>query len=285
MEIRRLGVIAGNGPLPRETVLEALRQGLPVTVAAIEEEAEAGLGDLVEGASRRVEVMWLGVGELGRLLKTFHEAGVTHALMVGQVRHVRVFAPRSRAHWVDLRRLPDLRALRLLAGLESRNTEAVLKALIRTLESEGFSVLDSTAFLRHWLADGGVMTKRSPDGEEEKDITFGLPIAREVARLDIGQTIVIRDQTVVAVEAMEGTDAAVRRAAEMARGASLTVVKVARPAQDFRFDVPVVGPRTLDLCAECRVSALAVEEGRTLIIDKPRFLERADAMRLSLVGV
>ncbi|GAB4232945.1 MAG: UDP-2,3-diacylglucosamine diphosphatase LpxI [Acidobacteriota bacterium] len=284
MQERPVGIIAGNGPLPVETAREALRQGRPVVIAAILEEADPVLDQLAAEYPGRLTVEWLGVGQLGKLLKLFHRHHVGEAVMVGQVRHVRIFAPRSRAHWSDLRRLPDLKTLRLLRKLPSRNTAAILEAFIGVLEQDGLRVLDSTTYLRHWLADSGPLTRRGLTEEERKDIEYGLPVAREIARLDVGQSIVVRDQVVVAVEAMEGTDAAVRRAAELARGARLTLIKVSRPNQDFRYDVPVVGPRTLEVCRECGVTAICVEAGRTLLVEKESFLRHSDELGLAVVG-
>lgn len=268
-----------------ETAREAVRQGRAVVVAAILEEADPVLEELAAEHPGRVAVAWLGVGQLGKLLKLFRRHGVAEAVMVGQVRHVRVFAPKSRAHWSDLRRLPDLRTLRLLRRLPSRNTAAVLEAFIDVLEREEVRILDSTTYLRHWVAESGVLTRRGPSDEERKDMEFGLPVARAIARLDIGQSIVVRDQAVVAVEAMEGTDAAMRRAGELAQGARLTLIKVSRPNQDFRYDVPVVGPRTLEIGRDCGVTAIAVDANRTLLVEKDSFLQRCDELGMTVVGV
>jgi UDP-2,3-diacylglucosamine hydrolase len=285
MKEGRLGLIAGNGPLPGQVLLEASRRGIEVTVAAIKEEAETDLEMRAADCRPPAAFHWMGVGQLGRLLKVFRSARVERALMVGQVRHVRIFAPGSRSPLRQLQHLPDLRMVRLLASLDRRNTASLIEAVIRTLEAEGIHFLNSTAFLRDLLADSGVMTRRSPSRDEEKDMRFGFPIAREIARLDLGQTIVVKDQAVVAVEAMEGTDETIRRAARLVKGERLTVVKVSRPGQDMRFDVPVVGPRSLDVFGECAVSALAVDAGRTLLIDKPDFLRRADGMGIAVVGL
>ncbi len=284
MNIRRLGLIAGNGPLPLQVLDEARRRGLPVTVVAAAEEADPALDEAAGRPGPEVTVHWLGVGRLNRMIEVFRSEGVDHALMVGQVKHTRIFARGSRFPLRRLKHLPDLRMLKLLASLKRRNTASLIEAVIRELEREGIAFLDSTLFLQPILAHSGVMTRRAPDDEEQKDFEYGRPVALELARLDIGQTIVVKEQAVVAVEAMEGTDATIRRAAELAGGERLTVIKVSRPHQDMRFDVPVVGPRTLEVLQQCAVSALAVDAGRTLMIDKPALLEKADQMNLTIVG-
>ncbi len=285
MEFRRLGLIAGNGPLPGQVLLEASRRGIAVTVAAIKEETEPDIEARAAECRPAASVHWMGVGQLGRLLEVFKAEDVDRALMVGQVRHARIFAPGSRSPLSRLRHLPDLKMIRLLASLKRRNTASLIGAVIGALEREGIRFLDSTLFLRDLLAVSGVMTRRSPTREEEGDVRFGHPIACEIARLDLGQTIVVKDRAVVAVEAMEGTDEAIRRAARLVGDERLTVVKVSRPRQDMRFDVPVVGPRSLDVFAECAVSALAIDAGRTLVIDKPDFLRRADEMGMTVLGL
>lgn len=284
MNIRRLGLIAGNGPLPLQVLEQARAQGIPVTVVAALEEADPSLGEWAGKPGAEISIHWLGVGRLGKLIEVFRAEGVDHALMVGQVKHTRIFARGSRFPLRRLKHMPDLRMLKLLASLARKDTGSLIGAVIKELEQEGIAFLDSTVFLESLLAGPGVMTRRQPTAEEQKDFDYGRPVAVEIARLDIGQTIVVKDQAVVAVEAMEGTDAAIRRAAELAGGEALTVIKVSRPRQDMRFDVPVVGPQTLDVLGECAVSALAIDAGRTLMIDKPSFLERADRMKITVVG-
>ena len=282
--IRRLGLIAGNGPLPLQVVREAGRQGIPVTVAAILEETDPAIETVAERAGASISVHWMGVGQLGRLLKVFRSEEVDKGLMVGQVKHVRIFAPGSRSPLDHLRQLPDVRMIRLLASLHRKNTGSLIEAVIGVLEEEGIELIDSTLFLRDLLTTEGVMTRRPPTPEEERDFAYGRSVAREIARLDLGQTIVVKDQAVVAVEAMEGTDETIRRAAHLVSGEPLTVVKVSRPNQDMRYDVPVIGLRTLDVCQACHVTALALDAGRTLIVDKPDLLARADALKVTIVG-
>ncbi len=284
MKPERLGLIAGNGPLPLEVVREAGRQGIPVTVAAIMEETDPGIEEEVGRAAKGSSVHWMGVGQLGRLIKTFRGAGVESVLMVGQVKHVRIFAPGSRSPFDQLKQLPDLRMIRLLASLRKRNTGSLIQAIIDDLAGEGMQIIDSTLFLQDLLAGEGVLTARAPDEVESRDLSYGREVAKEIARLDVGQTIVVKDQAVVAVEAMEGTDATIRRAAEMVKGERLTVVKASRPNREMRYDVPVVGDRTLDVLSECNVSALGLDAGKTLLIDKPAFLRRAADLKLTVVG-
>lgn len=284
VQIRKLGLIAGNGPLPRFVAEEALRRGVPVTVAAVKEEADSAIVDVAAASDGRMSVHWIGVGQLGKLLRLLSEEGVDRALMVGQIRHVRIFAPGSRSPFSQLRHLPDLRMLNLLRKLPQRNTATLIGGVIGEVEKLGIEVIDSTTFLGPLLATEGIMGVRRPSEEEEKDFEYGRPIALEIARLDLGQTIVVKDQAVVAVEAMEGTDETIRRAAQLTGGERLTVIKVSRPQQDMRFDVPVVGPRTLDVFEECNVSAVALDAGRTLMLEKESLLERADRMDLAVVG-
>ncbi len=282
--VRRLGLIAGNGPLPLQVVREARRRGVAVTVAAILEETDPAIEMLACQSGSPVSVHWMGVGQLGKLLKTFKNEGVDKGLMVGQVRHVRIFAPGSRSPLDQLRQLPDLRMVRLLASLGRKNTGSLIEAVIDVLEREGIELIDSTLFLSDLLAVEGVMTRRTPTSEEERDFSYGRSIASEIARLDLGQTIVVKDQAVVAVEAMEGTDETIRRASGLVGGEPLTVVKTSRPNQDMRYDVPVVGLQTLEVFEACHVTALALDAGRTLMVDKTALLERANALKITIVG-
>jgi DUF1009 family protein len=284
MKPERLGLIAGNGPLPLEVVREACSQGIPVTVAAIREETDPAIEEEVARAAAGSSVHWMGVGQLGRLIKAFKRAQVESVLMVGQVKHVRIFAPGSRSPFEQLKQLPDLRMVRLLASLRKRDTGSLIRGIIDELAGEGMQIIDSTLFLQELLAGEGVLTSRGPDDVESRDLSYGREVAREIARLDVGQTIVVKDQAVVAVEAMEGTDATIRRAADVVKGERLTVVKASRPNREMRYDVPVVGDRTLSVLSECNVSALGLDAGKTLIMDKPAFLSRAAGLNLTIVG-
>jgi UDP-2,3-diacylglucosamine hydrolase len=265
----KYGLIAGNGRFPFMVLEGARREGAEMVVAAIREEADPAIGAL--GAP----VEWMSVGHLGKLISFFKREGVTHAVMAGQVKHVQIF---------KLSALPDMRMVKLLAKLSVRNTDSLIGAVADELAAEGITLVDSTLFLRPYLAGPGVLTRRVPSKEEAADIAYGLGVAREIARLDLGQTIVVKDCAVVAVEAMEGTDATIRRAGELARKPPLTVVKVAKPNQDMRFDVPVVGPATIRAMTDARASALSITAGKTLLIDKDELIRLADRAKIAIVA-
>jgi len=262
-----LGLIAGNGAFPRLVLDEARRRGRAVLVLAIEGEADA----LPDDADVRLH--WIGLGEVSKAIRLLKEAGIHEAVMAGQVKHNKVFNILK----------PDLGLLRVLKRLGTRNTTAVLGAVADVLAEEGIQLLDSTGFLTPLIAGVGTLGRRTPSAAEQADIDFGLAAAREVARLDIGQSVVVKGKAVVAVEAMEGTDEAIRRAAQLV-GAGLTVVKVARPQQDMRYDVPVVGPRTIDVMREAGATALAVEAGKTLLLERELLIAGADAADIAVWG-
>jgi UDP-2,3-diacylglucosamine hydrolase len=262
----RWGLIAGNGRFPF-LVLEAARnQGVEMAVIALREEASPEL----EGVAQRVH--WVSLGELSRALELLHGEGVTHAVMAGQVKHNKIFS--------SIR--PDWRLAKLLFSLPRKNTDSLIGAVARVLESEGIQLVDSTAFLRPLLPEAGVLTRRAPDARESADIAYGREIARQIAGLDLGQTVVVREQACVAVEAMEGTDEAIERAARLAAGGPLVVVKVAKPHQGMRFDAPVVGLRTVETMRRANVTALAIDAGRTLVFDRPKLIEVADAASIAI---
>jgi UDP-2,3-diacylglucosamine hydrolase len=263
------GMIAGNGRFPFLVVEGARREGVELAVAAIKEETDPQLESLVSC------FQWMSVGHLGKLIKFFRGEGVTRVIMAGQVKHVQIF---------KLSALPDLRMGRMLARLKRRNTDSLLGAVADELEGEGMKLIDSTTFLAPLMARQGVLTQRKPSKDEAANIEYGLHIAAELARLDLGQTIVVKGQAVVAVEAMEGTDATMRRAAGLVRGRPLTVIKVAKPNQDMRFDVPVVGLETIETMRECRVTAMSVSADRTLIFDKDEVLQRANQAGIAIIG-
>ncbi len=279
----KLGLIAGNGRFPFLLLDAARAQGFSVVVAAIREETDPEINHRA-AMDERITVTWLSLGELSRLIELFHKEGVTAAVMAGQVKHKQIFS--------SIR--PDWRLAKLLLNLRSRNTDMLLGAVAKVLGDEGIELISSTAFLEPLLAAEGVLSARSPDEEEKKNIEYGLGVAGAVAGFDIGQTVVVAAQACVAVEAMEGTDQAIARAgllmASLDEDAStlerkLTVVKVAKPKQDFRFDLPVVGLETLEVLAKAGASTLAVEAGKTLVFDKEEFLKRADAMKIAVVGI
>ena len=288
----KLGLIAGNGRFPFLLLDAARAQGLAVAVAAIREETDAEIDERAR-KDYKITVHWMSLGELSRLIETFHKEGVTKAVMAGQVRHKQIFS--------GIR--PDWRLAKLLLNLRTRNTDMLLGAVAKVLGDEGIELISSTAFLEPLLADQGVMTKRAPDEDERKNSEYGLGVARAVAGFDIGQTVVVAAQACVAVEAMEGTDAAIERAGEMMRSLQedtkglgdnggdastlarrLTVVKVAKPKQDMRFDVPVVGIRTVETMIRAGATCLSVETGRTLLFDREALLERAAAAGIAIVG-
>lgn len=283
----KLGLIAGNGRFPFLILDAARAQNLPVAVAAIRQETDA---EIEERAARDpgITVHWLSLGELSRLIETFHKEGVSRAIMAGQVKHKQIFS--------SIR--PDWRLAKLLLNLRTRNTDMLLGAVAKVLADEGIELISSTAFLEPLLAQEGVLTDRAPDEEERKDIEYGLGVARAVAGFDIGQTVVVAAQACVAVEAMEGTDAAIERAGQLMRSLEeetpgeastlrrrLTVVKVAKPNQDMRFDVPVIGMGTLDAMLGAGATCLSVEAGRTLLFDREALLRRASKENIAIVAV
>ena len=265
---RRCGLIAGNGQFPF-LVLEAARSlGVDVVVVAIKEEAFPRIADL------GYKTHWISLGQLGKLIELLKREGIDQALMAGQVKHKQIFSSI----------VPDRRLLKLLMSLGTRNTDSLIGGVADILEQEGIQLIDSTAFLKPLIPEPGVLTRRSPSDSELKDIRYGRRVAREMARMDIGQSVVVRDQACVAVEAMEGTDATIRRAAGLAGNQPVTVIKVSKPRQDMRFDVPVVGVPTLRLMAEVRASALAIDAHKTLLLDRTELIGVADRHRIAIVA-
>ena len=265
----KYGLIAGNGQFPFLVLEGARAQGAEMVVAAIKEETAPE----IERQAARVE--WVGVGQLGRLIRFFKREQVTHVIMAGQVKHHQIFR---------LNALPDLRMVRMLARLTAKNTDSLIVAVAEELAREGMTVVDSTAFLRLFLAGEGVLTRRAPTKEESADVEYGLSIAREIARLDLGQTIAVKDRAVVAIEAMEGTDAVIHRAGEITRGRSFVVIKVAKPDQDMRFDVPVIGPQTIETMKRAGATLIRVTSNKTLLFDKDALIGLADKYGLAVVG-
>src|SRR3990167_3108271 len=264
----RYGLIAGNGQFPL-LVLEAARsRGIEMVVAAIREEASPEL------ETRANRLFWLGLGELSRLIKIFKSEGVSRAVMAGQVKHNQIFS--------SIR--PDWKLFQLLLSLPQKNTDSLIGGVAKILLEEGIVLEDSTLFLQPLLAEEGVLTRRSPTAEEQKNLDYGRQVARDLARWDIGQTVVVCEGACVAVEAMEGTDAVIRRAAQLAQGKPLCVVKVAKPDQDMRFDVPVVGLPTVTVMQECGATDLSVDAGRTLLFDREQMLSDANEAGITIVG-
>lgn len=279
-----LGLIAGNGRFPFLLLDAARAHGKPVVVAAIREETDPEM-DARAAADPGVRVHWMSLGELSRLIETFHQEGVSQAVMAGQVKHKQIFSAIR----------PDWRLAKLLLALGSRNTDGLLGAVANVLREEGIDLVSSTAFLEPLLAQPGVLTARAPNPRERSDIEYGRKVALALAAYDIGQTVVIASQACVAVEAMEGTDATILRAGEILRSAAggesestleraLTVIKVAKPNQDMRFDVPVVGMATVQAMRDAGATCLAMEAGRTLIFDREAVVQAADAAAISIVA-
>ena len=260
------GLIAGNGCFPF-LVLEGARSlGIDMTVIALKEEASPEL----EKLSKRLH--WVSLGELSKTIDLMHQEGVKQAVMAGQVKHNKIFSAIR----------PDWKLAKLLFSLPRKNTDALIGALARVLEEEGIRLVDSTLFLKPLVPEAGVLTRRAPNEHEADDIAYGLGLARQIASMDVGQTVVIADHACVAVEAMEGTDETIARAARITGGKPLVVVKVSKPGQDMRFDVPVVGLPTIEQMRDAGATALAVDAGRTLLFDRAKLIELADGAGIAI---
>lgn len=277
---QRIGLIAGNGKFPFLVLDAARSQGMQVVVAAIKEETSPEIEQ--RGAAA---VHWLSLGELSKLIETFKREGISRAVMAGQVKHRNIFSSIK----------PDWRLAQLLLSLAIRNTDSLLGAIAKVLADEGITLMSSTSLLEPLLATDGVMTRRGPNDTEQTNITYGRAVAHHLSRFDIGQTVVIADAACVAVEAMEGTDAAILRAGEIMHSPSLgkepstlsralTVVKVAKPNQDMRFDVPVIGLQTIATMTQSGATCLALDAGRCLIFDKPAVIAAADEAGICIVA-
>jgi len=263
-----LGLIAGNGRFPFLAAAGARRAGRRVVALAIREETAPELEREVD------ELHWLSLGQLGKAVEILRRSGVREAIMAGQVKHRQIFS--------DV--VPDLKLIGVLARLAFQNTDSLIGGVAEALGRDGITLLPSIAFLQDQLAEAGPMTRRRPDRGEQRDVEYGERVARVLAGMDLGQTVVIKDRAAVALEAMEGTDETIRRAGRIA-GAGATVVKVSKPRQDLRFDVPVVGEGTLVAMREAGARVLAVDAGRTLMIDRPEFLARAGEAGIAVVGL
>jgi hypothetical protein len=283
-----LGLIAGNGRFPFLLLDAARAHNLRVVVAAIKEETAPEMNERA-AEDPNITVHWLSLGELSKLIETFQREGATRAVMAGQVKHKQIFS--------SIR--PDWRLAKLLLNLRMRNTDMLLGAVAKVLEDEGITLISSTSFLEPMLAPAGVLTARTPDEAERADISYGLTVARGIAGFDLGQTVVIAAGACVAVEAMEGTDAAILRAGDLMRtlhadddpadrettlARRLTVVKVAKPNQDLRFDVPVVGVPTIETMRRAAATCLCVEAGRTLLFDREAMVAAADAAGVAILA-
>ena len=273
---QRLGLIAGNGRFPFLILDAARAQGYEVVVAAIKEEADPKI------ENHAASIHWLSLGELSKLIDTFHKENVTRAIMAGQVKHKQIFS--------SIR--PDWRLAKLLFSLATRNTDALLGAVAKVLADEGITLESSTSLLEPLLAKPGVLTQRAPTESELKNIAYGRTVARHLAQYDIGQTVVIAESACVAVEAMEGSDAAIARAGGLLAGTdnastlsrALTVVKVAKPNQDMRFDVPVVGLKTIETMRQAGATCLALDAGKCLLLDGPAIPDLANTHNISIIA-
>jgi DUF1009 family protein len=246
------GLIAGNGRFPFLVLEGARSQGIDMSVIAIKEETDPDLGKLAQ------RLHWVSLGELSKTIDLLHQEGVTQAVMAGQVKHNKIFSAIR----------PDWKLVKVLFALPKKNTDSLIGAVAKVLEDEGIRLVDSTVFLKPLLPDAGVLTRRKPSQEECADMAYGLSLARNIAAMDIGQTIVVSSQACIAVEAMEGTDETIARAARIAVGRPLVVVKVSKPKQDMRFDVPVVGLPTIATMKASGATALAIDAQRTLLFDR-----------------
>jgi UDP-2,3-diacylglucosamine hydrolase len=260
------GLIAGNGDFPFLVLEGARSRGIEMTVIAIREEASAGL----ERVAKRLH--WVSLGELSRTIELLQKDGVKHAVMAGQVKHNKIFS--------SIR--PDWKLAKLLLALPSKNTDSLIGAVARVLQDEGIELVDSTKFLGPLLPAVGVLTRRAPDASEIADIAYGHTVARQIATLDLGQMVVVRDLACVAIEAMEGTDETIERAARIAGGQPLVVVKVSKPRQDMRFDVPVIGLTTIDVMRRSNVTALAIDARKTLLFDRDALIRSADEAGMAI---
>ena len=256
----RWALIAGNGQFPFLVLEGARTQGIEMVVLALKEETFPE----IERTAPRVH--WVSLGELGRALDVLRQEQVTHAVMAGQVKHKQIFS--------SIR--PDWQMAKLLMSLATKNTDSLIGAVARMLEDQGIELVDSTTFLQPLLPEPGVLTRRAPDEREAADIAYGREIARQIAGLDLGQTVVVRDRACVAIEAMEGTDETIERAGRIAAGQPLVVVKVSKPGQDMRFDVPVVGVPTIEMMKRAGATALAIDARRTLAIDREQMIAAAN---------
>jgi UDP-2,3-diacylglucosamine hydrolase len=254
------GLIAGNGDFPFLVLEGARSRGIEMAVVAIREEASPEL----ERVAKRLH--WVSLGELSRTIELLHQEGVKRAVMAGQVKHNKIFSAIR----------PDWRLAKLLFSLPAKNTDSLIGAIAGVLGEEGIELVNSTKFLGPLLPEAGVLTKRAPNESEAADIAYGHKVARQIAGLDLGQMVVVRDRACVAIEAMEGTDETIERAARITGGQKLVVVKVSKPLQDMRFDVPVVGLKTIEVMRKANATALAIDAGRTLLFDRDELVRAAD---------
>ncbi|MBA7507848.1 UDP-2,3-diacylglucosamine pyrophosphatase LpxI [subsurface metagenome] len=268
IENRKIGLIAGNGKFPLIFAQEAKRVGTEVVALAIKKETSPSLENLVD------RIHWVNVGQLGDLIEICKKEGITRAVMAGQVRHTRLFGQ------VRL----DARAMALLAGVKDKKANSLLGAVADELLREGIELIDSATYLSHLLPSPGILTRRKPTQNEWRDIEFGHKMAKEIAGLDIGQTVVVKDQTVLAVEGMDGTDRTIKRGGKLGRG-DVVVVKVSKPQQDRRFDLPIVGERTVEVLKQAKAKVLAFSARSTILLNREKVVKNANQNGISLVAV
>jgi UDP-2,3-diacylglucosamine hydrolase len=260
------GLIAGNGDFPFLVLEGARSRGIEMAVVAIREEASPEL----ERVAKRLH--WVSLGELSRTIELLHQEGVKRAVMAGQVKHNKIFSAIR----------PDWRLAKLLFSLKAKNTDSLIGAIAGVLSEEGIELVNSTKFLGPLLPEAGVLTKRAPNESEAADIAYGHKVARQIAGLDLGQMVVVRDRACVAIEAMEGTDETIERAARITGGQKLVVVKVSKPLQDMRFDVPVIGLKTIEVMRRSNATALAIDAGRTLLFDRDDLIRAANDAEIAI---
>jgi DUF1009 family protein len=264
----KYGLIAGNGRFPILALETARQLGHEVVAIGLREEA----GPEIEALAARTH--WISIGQLGKLIDILHKEGITQVIMAGQVKHAKIFSGI----------VPDLKLVKLLAGLSSLNTDALIGGVAKLLEEEGIHLADSTLLLKPLLAGKGTLSRREPTRDEEKDMRYGMRVGNALAGFDVGQSVAICGRACVAMEAMEGTDEMLRRAATLVNGRDLRLIKVARRREHLLFDVPVAGPGTIRTMMETRTTLLAVEAGRTLLLDRGEMMELADKAGIALVG-
>ena len=264
----KIGLIAGNGTFPIAFAKAAKKKGMEVIAIAHAGETNPDLAQWVDS------IFWVKVGQLGKLIKIFKEQGVRNVLMAGGIKKTRLFD----------NTLPDLRGAALLARVIQKKDDSILRAVAEDLESEGITVRESTLYLDSIIATEGVLTKRKPSKDQKRDIDFGWQMAKEVGKLDIGQTVVVKDQAILAVEAIEGTDEAIRRGGRLCREGAV-VVKTCKPHQDLRFDLPTAGIETIRTMNEVKAACLAVEAGKTIIIDRDAMVAEADRAGIAIIGL
>ena len=269
MTADRYAIIAGNGTFPFLVLDAAHDQGIAPLVVAIKEETAPEL------AEKTQDIHWLSLGEVAKCLDLLVAEKVSKVVLAGQVKHAQLFSSIK----------PDGMMSRMLQGLSRKNTDMLIGTFVRMIEGRGMKVVDSTLFLKPLLPEAGTLTRRAPDADETADIEYGREIAKKIAGLDLGQTIVVADRACVAVEAMEGTDATIQRAASLSNGRRLVVVKVSKPQQDMRFDVPVVGRRTIQVMRESKATVLAVDAGKTLLFDRQSLIADANEFGIAIVGM